>query len=174
MKTLLFSFMLLLAVPFSTNCQSERVYICTGSSSKAYHRTSYCRGLNNCRASVKAVSKATAVQMGRVPCKICYWYSGVCGDSFCYFVCAWRVAWYGPKSISSEIFMSLPIPSMAPRFSLPKARWRTVRRFCILRRWRRGRMKRPSPGRHPIFIKLTIPIITLRRSSVMNIVTPRR
>lgn len=77
MKTLLFSFMLLLAVPLSTNCQSERVYICTGSSSKAYHRTSYCRGLNNCRASVKAVSKATAVQMGRVPCKICYWYSGV-------------------------------------------------------------------------------------------------
>ena len=110
MKTLLFSFMLLLAVPLSTNCQSERVYICTGSSSKVYHRTSYCRGLNNCRASVKAVSKATAVQMGRVPCKICYWYSGVCGDSFC--VCCWprRSVWSGTLRWDNGAL--LPVPEL--------------------------------------------------------------
>lgn len=48
------------------------VYICTGSSSKRYHRTTECKGLSNCKGEVKKITKAYAEQKGRTPCKLCY------------------------------------------------------------------------------------------------------
>ena len=50
----------------------ERVYVCTGPMSQCYHRDSDCYGLENCSASVRAVSLQEARQMGRRPCKLCY------------------------------------------------------------------------------------------------------
>lgn len=50
----------------------ERVYVCTGPMSKCYHRHSDCYGLENCSASVRAVSLQDARQMGRRPCRFCY------------------------------------------------------------------------------------------------------
>lgn len=49
-----------------------RVYICTGPQSKRYHRSSYCRGLNNCSGNIKAVNIETAEAYNRTPCRICY------------------------------------------------------------------------------------------------------
>ena len=48
------------------------VYICTGGSSKRYHKTDSCKGLDNCQASVKKVTLAYAEKIERTPCKICY------------------------------------------------------------------------------------------------------
>ncbi len=52
--------------------KSETVYICTGPSSKRYHKTSRCRGLNRCSGEVISVSKSKAEAQGKTPCKICY------------------------------------------------------------------------------------------------------
>jgi hypothetical protein len=48
------------------------VYICTGSSSKRYHKTDDCRGLNNCKGTIVKISQQKAREMGRTACKICY------------------------------------------------------------------------------------------------------
>lgn len=48
------------------------VYICTGGSSKRYHKTNKCKGLRNCGGRIIAISKAEAEDMGRTPCQICY------------------------------------------------------------------------------------------------------
>lgn len=48
------------------------VYICTGKSSKRYHKTSKCTGLDNCKGEVKKVTLKFAEDKGRTPCKICY------------------------------------------------------------------------------------------------------
>lgn len=79
MKKLIFILlcsMLLGAVPAPTsNLPAEQnptyVYICTGSSSVAYHSHPNCKGLRNCKASVKKVTMAEAERMNRRPCKIC-------------------------------------------------------------------------------------------------------
>ena len=47
------------------------VYICTGNSSVAYHTDFKCKGLKNCRASIKKITLEEAIEMGRRPCKIC-------------------------------------------------------------------------------------------------------
>jgi len=55
------------------NCSEQTtVYICTGSSSKRYHKTNKCKGLRNCGGRIIAISKAEAEDMGRTPCQICY------------------------------------------------------------------------------------------------------
>lgn len=51
---------------------SGNVYICTGGSSKKYHSTPDCRGLNNCQGSIRQISLQKAKEMGRTACKICY------------------------------------------------------------------------------------------------------
>ena len=51
---------------------SGGVYICTGSGAYAYHNSSSCRGLNNCRGEIKVVSVSKANSMNRKPCDICY------------------------------------------------------------------------------------------------------
>lgn len=48
------------------------VYICTGGSSKRYHKTDRCKGLDNCKGTIKKVTLAYAEDKGRTPCKICY------------------------------------------------------------------------------------------------------
>ena len=48
------------------------VYICTGGSSKRFHRTTRCRGLDNCKGSVIKVTLAEAKKKHRTPCKLCY------------------------------------------------------------------------------------------------------
>lgn len=48
------------------------VYICTGGSSKRYHKTNKCKGLRNCGGRIIAISQADAEDMGRTPCQICY------------------------------------------------------------------------------------------------------
>ena len=50
----------------------KTVYICTGKSSKCYHSSSSCRGLNRCSGTIKSISLEKAKRMGRRPCKICY------------------------------------------------------------------------------------------------------
>ena len=44
------------------------VYICTGKSSKKYHYNKSCRGLSNCKASIKKVDLETAKEFGRTLC----------------------------------------------------------------------------------------------------------
>lgn len=56
----------------NTETDSTTVYICTGKSSKRYHKTDDCRGLNNCSGSIKAVSIEQAKKSGRTPCRVCW------------------------------------------------------------------------------------------------------
>ncbi len=51
---------------------NNRVYICTGPQSRRYHRSPYCRGLNNCSYDIEAVDVETAEDKDRTPCGICY------------------------------------------------------------------------------------------------------
>lgn len=69
MKTLLLTLALLV---FSGNTSQKSVYICTGGSSVAYHKSSTCSGLRNCKGSIKEISLQEAEKMNRRPCKICY------------------------------------------------------------------------------------------------------
>ena len=49
--------------------QPQTVYICTGRYAKTYHAKNNCKGLNNCKARIKAISIAKVGK--RKPCKIC-------------------------------------------------------------------------------------------------------
>lgn len=81
MKKLVFLslFFLLPAIPFAGEDargmrvdNNPTVVVCMGSSSKRYHRTEYCRGLNNCQGGVKKITLEEAKRAGRTACKICY------------------------------------------------------------------------------------------------------
>ena len=50
----------------------DKVYICTGGSSKRYHATDNCRGLGNCSGEIIDITIDEAEGLGRTPCKICY------------------------------------------------------------------------------------------------------
>lgn len=50
---------------------NEVVYVCTGKSSKRYHKNSDCRGLAKCSGTIESVSVSTAKNSGKTPCKIC-------------------------------------------------------------------------------------------------------
>ena len=56
----------------ATESDAKVVYICTGGSSTRYHSTKHCKGLGNCRGTIREVSEDQAKRMGRTPCKICY------------------------------------------------------------------------------------------------------
>ena len=58
--------------PQTTASGETYVYICTGPKSKRYHKTSECKGLDNCSKDVKKVTLSYAQDIGRTPCKICY------------------------------------------------------------------------------------------------------
>lgn len=49
-----------------------RVYICTGPYSKAYHKTSICKGLSNCSRDIDAITESEAIDEGRHKCGFCY------------------------------------------------------------------------------------------------------
>lgn len=76
MKTIFVSIALLFATPgimeFDNNTSETYVFICTGKSSKRYHNTMSCRGLQSCRGDILKVTKEKAIEMGRTPCKMCY------------------------------------------------------------------------------------------------------
>lgn len=55
-----------------TETSIDNVYICTGSSSKKYHKTAKCRGLDACKKTIKKISISEAEEKGRTPCKKCY------------------------------------------------------------------------------------------------------
>lgn len=50
---------------------TNKVYICTGGSSKKYHATASCTGLRSCKGKIVKMDKAEAEKLGRTPCKIC-------------------------------------------------------------------------------------------------------
>lgn len=50
-----------------------KVYICQGSASYAFHASARCEGLAWCTRSVKSLTRAAAVKLGRRPCgRCCY------------------------------------------------------------------------------------------------------
>ena len=57
---------------FKMKANESYVYICTGPYAKKYHKTSSCKGLDNCSESVKKVTENYAIDKGRTRCKICY------------------------------------------------------------------------------------------------------
>ena len=62
------------SIPITTNQPVEidsTVYICTGSSSKCFHSTRDCKGLNNCNGTIKAL-KVSKASKKRRKCKICF------------------------------------------------------------------------------------------------------
>lgn len=54
------------------NSQEGNVYVCSGKSSKRYHKTANCRGLSGCSGTVEAMTFEEAGEIGKTPCKICY------------------------------------------------------------------------------------------------------
>ncbi|RYZ23081.1 MAG: hypothetical protein EOO16_06415 [Chitinophagaceae bacterium] len=62
---------LLLAFLFVFHLGQDPVYVCTGNSSKRYHRTESCNGLQACRAEILSVTLSKAEGMRRTPCQIC-------------------------------------------------------------------------------------------------------
>lgn len=60
------------AHPNDSAYNDSKYYICTGSYSEVYHRTSNCRGLNNCGREVISVSGDDYRVKNRRPCRICY------------------------------------------------------------------------------------------------------
>ena len=77
-KTILFTAALLFGQAFFAQPVQERteqdttVYICTGSSSKRYHKTDKCKGLVKCSKEVVKVEKSYAESKGKTPCMMCY------------------------------------------------------------------------------------------------------
>lgn len=68
----------MLVFPFTITTESDTqdtndrmVYICTGKSSKRYHATPKCKGLDNCRGEIVKVTVQKAKSMGRTPCRLC-------------------------------------------------------------------------------------------------------
>lgn len=64
-----------LVAPVNSNNKeqsSAQVYICTGTSAKAYHAKPNCSGIRGCKGAVKKVTIVEAKKMGRNACKICY------------------------------------------------------------------------------------------------------
>ena len=49
---------------------NTKVFICTGPNAEAYHFSRNCRGLSNCKHTVKEVAKGDAIKLGR---RICGW-----------------------------------------------------------------------------------------------------
>lgn len=60
-----------LALLLSPPAPPAKVYICQGSASYAYHVSAKCEGLAWCSSSVKPLTRAAAVKLGRRPCGRC-------------------------------------------------------------------------------------------------------
>ena len=56
-----------------TGCNSvDTVYLCNGPYSKAYHRTSHCKGLKYCTTDIESTDIGTAKEKNRRACRYCY------------------------------------------------------------------------------------------------------
>lgn len=54
-------------------CNStDKVYICNGPHSKAYHKTSHCQGLRRCSTDIESTDITSAKRMNRRECGYCY------------------------------------------------------------------------------------------------------
>lgn len=77
-KTILFTTALLFCQAFFAQPAQERneqdtyVYMCTGPSSKRYHKTDKCKGISRCSKEILEVKKSYADSIGRKACKMCY------------------------------------------------------------------------------------------------------
>ena len=67
-----FFFLGLVHANFNSTKDQTKVYICTGGSSKSYHKYPKCTGLSRCSKEVKEITLEQAINMNRVPCKICH------------------------------------------------------------------------------------------------------
>lgn len=72
MKKLLITSFLVCLCATSFGNQDRTVYICTGEHATTYHRVSDCKGLNNCKADIIAVTETKAINLGRRKCKSCW------------------------------------------------------------------------------------------------------
>jgi hypothetical protein len=82
MKTLIKNLSLIAFLTFSISSpsfagtkkitQDGYVYLCNGPSSKVYHRSESCKGLNKCSTQIAKVSLSTAKSKGRRACRIEY------------------------------------------------------------------------------------------------------
>ncbi len=72
MKRVLFILSLICICATSFGSGDSQVYICMGKYATTYHKSPECSGLNNCKASIKAVTLRQAQEMRRTPCKKCY------------------------------------------------------------------------------------------------------
>ncbi|MCS6991519.1 MAG: hypothetical protein NZL95_06610 [Chitinophagales bacterium] len=51
---------------------ADGVWLCEGNYATRYHRYRNCRGLSNCKGTVRQVSKKDAIAIGRTACGYCY------------------------------------------------------------------------------------------------------
>lgn len=62
---------LILLILFTTNIigkDSTTVYICDSTKAKKYHKSSHCRGLNNCQSKILKITLQVAKIKGRTLC----------------------------------------------------------------------------------------------------------
>lgn len=55
----------------SREAEKEKVWICLGTSSHAFHASYNCKGIKACRGEKKQISAGKAYSMGRTPCHYC-------------------------------------------------------------------------------------------------------
>lgn len=63
---------ILFAILFCSSVGSQGVYVCTGPTAYAYHKTKACRGLRRCTGEIKKISLEQAKKEKRKACKLCY------------------------------------------------------------------------------------------------------
>lgn len=68
-KTLLILFMISM---ISCNQNGEKVIVCTGKYSKRYHSSVLCKGIKNCKGSIKMITLNKAIESGKTACGYCY------------------------------------------------------------------------------------------------------
>ncbi len=82
MKTLIKNLSIIAYLTFSISSPSfagtkrvtteDNVYLCNGPSSKVYHRSENCKGLNRCSTQIVKVTLSAAKSKGRRACRIEY------------------------------------------------------------------------------------------------------
>ena len=55
----------------SKNDSVSTVWVCYGTSAKAYHTRRYCDGLSNCKGSIREMTEQDAINKGRHLCHFC-------------------------------------------------------------------------------------------------------
>ena len=71
-NVVLLGFLIIALFSFCSFNQSEGVYICTGPTAYAYHKTTNCKGLRRCKGDIQKISLGQAKAENRKACKLCY------------------------------------------------------------------------------------------------------